>query len=320
MGAAGCGGSKPGIPPGRWSCSSTGPRRITTVSRFPTSPKHSGIRWLMAERPGYRQTAAAPGASLAEIARMVVDDLDEMGIDRFAVLGYSGGGPHALACAVVAPERVRVVGLFSSWAPMHPPDPGLTFQVRFGMRVAATLPRAGDEAHADRGAAGKRRDGRRCLPRRAALGLRGGSGRAVSACRRVARDGRSAGTRSRRGARFGGVELHEFDGDSHELPRSLGTALHELSSHRELSIVRAAVVAVLAPAAHLVHVEQRACEQEHHDREREERGAAVFTRIDELLREKHGRLLCARNGGRNRCAPGQLALAGVGLVPVQAEQ
>jgi pimeloyl-ACP methyl ester carboxylesterase len=101
-----------------------------------------GIRWLMAERPGYRQTAAAPGASLSEIARMVVGDLDELGVGRFAVLGYSGGGPHALACPVVAPERVRMVGLFSSWAPMNPPDPGLSLQVRFGMRVAAALPRA----------------------------------------------------------------------------------------------------------------------------------------------------------------------------------
>ena len=109
---------------------------------FPDLAEQLGVRWLMAERPGYQHSAARPGATLPEIGRLVADDLGELGVDRFAVLGYSGGGPHALACAVTAPARVRVVGLLSSWAPMNPPDPGLSRQVRFGMRVAATLPRA----------------------------------------------------------------------------------------------------------------------------------------------------------------------------------
>ncbi|CAA9545040.1 MAG: Hydrolase, alpha/beta fold family [uncultured Thermomicrobiales bacterium] len=34
--------------------------------------------------------------------------VDALGIERFAVMGHSGGGPHALACAALLPERVRL--------------------------------------------------------------------------------------------------------------------------------------------------------------------------------------------------------------------
>lgn len=109
---------------------------------YPELADELGIWWLMAERPGYQRSAPRPGASMADIGRMVLDGLDELGVGRFSALGYSGGGPHALAGAAVAPTRVRAVGLFGSWAPMNPPDPGLSRSVRFGMRVGATLPRA----------------------------------------------------------------------------------------------------------------------------------------------------------------------------------
>jgi pimeloyl-ACP methyl ester carboxylesterase len=195
---------------------------------FPDLAEELGIRWLMAERPGYRQSAAAPGASLSEIARMVVDDLDEMGIDRFAVLGYSGGGPHALACAVVAPERLRIVGLFSSWAPMNPPDPGLTFPVRFGMRVAATLPRPAVTlmlASQRRASAGMVDDV--CRVARP-WGFEVGD--VVKSVRVVV--WHAAGDPQVPVAPWraiGGIELHEVEGDSHELPRQIWeTALREL--------------------------------------------------------------------------------------------
>ena len=196
---------------------------------FPDVAQALGVRWLMAERPGYRQTAARPGASLPEIGRMVVDDLDDMGIEEFAVLGYSGGGPHALACALVAPERVRMVGLFSSWAPMNPPDPGLTLQVRFGMRVAATLPRPAVTlmlASQRRGSAGMVDDVRR-VARPWGFAVND----VVSSLRVVVWHAIGdpqvpiAPWRA-----FEGVELHEVAGGSHELPREIWEiALRELS-------------------------------------------------------------------------------------------
>lgn len=42
---------------------------------------------------------------------------DKMGIDRFAVVGRSGGGPHALACAAVMPEQVSNTAVLVSLAP-----------------------------------------------------------------------------------------------------------------------------------------------------------------------------------------------------------
>ena len=39
---------------------------------------------------------------------------DELGLERFAILGWSGGGPYALACAWSMPDRVAAVGLISS--------------------------------------------------------------------------------------------------------------------------------------------------------------------------------------------------------------
>lgn len=100
-----------------------------------------GIRLLAFDRPGYGSSPSVPDASLGDVARMVLAELDHDGVAKFSVLGWSGGGPHALACAAVAPERVLAVGLLGSWAPMNPPDRGLPFGVRFAMRVAAALPR-----------------------------------------------------------------------------------------------------------------------------------------------------------------------------------
>ena len=42
---------------------------------------------------------------------------DALGIGRFAVLGHSGGGPHALACAALLPERVIAAVSVSGPAP-----------------------------------------------------------------------------------------------------------------------------------------------------------------------------------------------------------
>jgi pimeloyl-ACP methyl ester carboxylesterase len=108
---------------------------------FPDAATHLGIRVMMADRPGYGSSAPAPDASLLDVGNMVLDDLDRRGVDRFSLLGFSGGGPHALACAAAAPARTRAVGLLSSWAPMRPPHPGLPLGVRVSMKAAAVFPR-----------------------------------------------------------------------------------------------------------------------------------------------------------------------------------
>ncbi|MCB2542379.1 hypothetical protein KQ744_15830, partial [Listeria monocytogenes] len=63
-----------------------------------------GLRVLSCARPGSPGSAPLPGRRVAAAAADVIAVLDTLGIDRFATMGASGGGPHALACAALAPQ------------------------------------------------------------------------------------------------------------------------------------------------------------------------------------------------------------------------
>ncbi|MFB8274904.1 alpha/beta fold hydrolase [Nocardia colli] len=65
-----------------------------------------GIRLLSYGRPGYGGSTRLPGRDVASAAHDVEQIADALGIERFAVMGASGGGPHALACAAELPVRV----------------------------------------------------------------------------------------------------------------------------------------------------------------------------------------------------------------------
>lgn len=65
-----------------------------------------GIRLVSYDRPGYGESPSRPGRSVADAATDIRAIADDLGIERFAVVGRSGGGPHALACAALLPERV----------------------------------------------------------------------------------------------------------------------------------------------------------------------------------------------------------------------
>ncbi|WP_422756250.1 alpha/beta fold hydrolase [Micromonospora sp. WMMD708] len=64
-----------------------------------------GIRLIAYDRPGYGDSERFEGRDVADAARDVEAIADQLGLDRFAVAGRSGGGPHALACA--ADERLH---------------------------------------------------------------------------------------------------------------------------------------------------------------------------------------------------------------------
>jgi pimeloyl-ACP methyl ester carboxylesterase len=69
------------------------------------SIEESGLRVLLFGRPGYGSTRG-PGRYVVDVAADTKLLADELGWDRFAVTGFSGGGPHALACAALLPDRV----------------------------------------------------------------------------------------------------------------------------------------------------------------------------------------------------------------------
>lgn len=78
-----------------------------------------GIRWISYDRPGYGGSTPHPGRDIASAAGDVEAIADALGIDRFAVLGHSGGGPHALACAALLPDRVVAAVSGSGLAPLR---------------------------------------------------------------------------------------------------------------------------------------------------------------------------------------------------------
>ncbi len=66
-----------------------------------------GIRWIGYDRPSYGGSSPHPDATVASAAADARQVADQLGINRFAVFGHSGGGPRALACAALLADRVH---------------------------------------------------------------------------------------------------------------------------------------------------------------------------------------------------------------------
>lgn len=76
-----------------------------------------GLRLLTWSRAGYGASSRRAGRDVAsEVADMSLV-LDHLGVDDCLVAGWSGGGPHALACGALAPERTRAVLCMAGVAP-----------------------------------------------------------------------------------------------------------------------------------------------------------------------------------------------------------
>jgi pimeloyl-ACP methyl ester carboxylesterase len=76
-----------------------------------------GVRLISYDRPGYNGSDRKPGRNVADAAEDVATIADFLGIERFSVVGRSGGGPHALACAALLGDRVDCAAAISSLAP-----------------------------------------------------------------------------------------------------------------------------------------------------------------------------------------------------------
>lgn len=93
----------------------------TPSCRFPGSwaeaAEAAGARFIQPDRPGYGRSDFNPGQSLLEWSRDVAELADARGLGRVAVVGTSGGGPYAAACAYALADRVTVVGLVCGVGP-----------------------------------------------------------------------------------------------------------------------------------------------------------------------------------------------------------
>ncbi len=100
---------------------------------------HRGLRTLFYSRPGYGASSPRSGRHVGEAALDTSYLLHHLGVDTFLTYGWSGGGPHALACAALLPERCRAVALVGSVAPYDAHDDGLGAQWTAGMGEANVL-------------------------------------------------------------------------------------------------------------------------------------------------------------------------------------
>jgi pimeloyl-ACP methyl ester carboxylesterase len=82
-----------------------------------TAAAARGIRLLSYARPSYGGSSPYRGRNVASSAGDVAQILDALGVERLAVMGASGGGPHALACAALLPGRVTAAVCLASPAP-----------------------------------------------------------------------------------------------------------------------------------------------------------------------------------------------------------
>ena len=81
----------------------------------------SGVRFIAVDRPGYGHSTFQRGRRLADWASDVTRLADHLKIDGFSVIGVSGGGPHAAACARFISERVLGAGIVSGVGPLAEP-------------------------------------------------------------------------------------------------------------------------------------------------------------------------------------------------------
>jgi len=91
------------------------------------SARQVGVRLICPDRPGFGASTFQPRRRLLDWPTDVTQLVDHLGIETFVVLGHSGGGPHALACAHAMPSRIKAAATVSSPAPppasnrgMHP--------------------------------------------------------------------------------------------------------------------------------------------------------------------------------------------------------
>lgn len=89
-----------------------------------------GLRLIQPSRPGYGDSTPRPGRSVADVTGDVAQLLDALGHDEFVTVGWSGGGPHVLACAALLPGRCLAAAAVAGVAPFN--AEGLDFLAGMG--------------------------------------------------------------------------------------------------------------------------------------------------------------------------------------------
>jgi len=104
-----------------------------------------GIRIIAPDRPGIGLSDFQPGRTLGDWPADVAELAESLGLERFAVLGVSGGGPYALACAAEIPARLTAVGIVGGLGPLDQAGAtlGMSLLSRFFLQLFRRAPAVG---------------------------------------------------------------------------------------------------------------------------------------------------------------------------------
>jgi len=107
-------------------------RPVIYCHGFPTSrlepcligavAEEAGVRLIAPDRPGYGLSDFQPGRRILDWPRDVLELADILGLGGFAVIGMSGGGPYALACAHACACRVSATAIVCGLGPLCEPE------------------------------------------------------------------------------------------------------------------------------------------------------------------------------------------------------
>jgi pimeloyl-ACP methyl ester carboxylesterase len=98
------------------------PSCATTFANWHEACAARNLRLLSMSRPGYATSTRLPGRNVAHAAQDAAELLTFLGHTSFYTAGWSGGGPHALACAALLPQTCRGAALLAGVAPYGEPD------------------------------------------------------------------------------------------------------------------------------------------------------------------------------------------------------
>ncbi|BDX32292.1 alpha/beta hydrolase [Mycobacterium antarcticum] len=91
------------------------------VAAADTAARDAGVRLISPDRPGIGWSDPQPGRTVLDWANDVTDVLDQLGVDRFAALGWSMGGQYAAAIGHALPHRVSRVAIVAGALPLTEP-------------------------------------------------------------------------------------------------------------------------------------------------------------------------------------------------------
>jgi pimeloyl-ACP methyl ester carboxylesterase len=106
------------------------PSGLALNSKLGQAAAERGLRVVQAARPGYEDSTPRPGRIVADVVADTAAVLDALGADMYVSIGFSGGGPHTLACAALAPERCLGTASVAGAAPYD--AEGLDFMAGMG--------------------------------------------------------------------------------------------------------------------------------------------------------------------------------------------